>query len=99
MPEDFYKVGPSDNRHFDELDLHALERDWATWSEEPSGDVMQRSQFNLLYDIGVHFFGRKSKQALEYAMYFMETRERVVPIVRPPDPQSYLGLACDRMGR
>jgi hypothetical protein len=34
MPEDFYKVGPSNNRQFDELGLRALERDWAAWSDE-----------------------------------------------------------------
>ena len=77
MPEDFYKVGPSNNRHFDELGLRALERDWAAWSSEPSDDVMQRSQFNLLYDIGVHVFERKSKQAVEYAMYFMARCEQI----------------------
>jgi len=82
MPEDFYKVGPSNNRHFDELGLRAVERDWAAWSSEPSDDVMQRSQFNLLYDIGVHVFGRKSKQAVEYAMYFMARCEQIAQSAR-----------------
>lgn len=47
--------------------LRALERDWAAWAGEPSDDLMQRSQFNLFYDIGVHFFGRNSGQAMDYA--------------------------------
>jgi len=75
MPEDFYKVGPAEKRQLDELGLSALERDWAAWPGEPSGDLMQRSQFNLFYYIGVHWFGRNSKQAFEYAMYFTERRE------------------------
>ena len=89
MPEDFYKVGPSNNRHFDELGLRAVERDWAAWSSEPSDDVMQRSQFNLLYDIGVHVFGRKSKQAVEYAMYFMARCEQIAPILSIANSQEH----------
>ena len=58
MPEDFYKVGPRSGRHFDDLGLRALERDWAAWPGEPSDDLMKRSQFNLFYDIGIHLFGR-----------------------------------------
>jgi len=92
MPEDFYKVGPSNNRQFDELGLHTLERDWAAWSGEPSGDVMQRSQFNLLYDIGVHFFGRKSEKAFEHAMYFMERRNPVGPVPAVAEAQRSLPL-------
>jgi hypothetical protein len=87
MPEDFYKVGPAKKRQFDELGLAALERDRASWPGEPSSDLMQRSQFNLLYDIGVHLFGRNSKQAFEHAMYFMEQRNRMPPSVAAPDVQ------------
>jgi hypothetical protein len=50
MPEDFYKVGPAENRQFDRVRLRALERDWAAWLGEPSDDLMKRSQLNLLYD-------------------------------------------------
>ena len=57
MPEDFYKVGPVEKREFDDIGLRALERDWAAWPGEPSDDLMKRSQFNLLYDIGVRLFG------------------------------------------
>ena len=71
MSEDFYKVGSAEKRQLDDVGLRALERDWAAWPGEPSGHLMQRSQFNLFYDIGVHFFGRNSKQAFEYAMYFI----------------------------
>ncbi|HYR22288.1 MAG TPA: hypothetical protein VEP30_05120 [Chthoniobacterales bacterium] len=78
MPEDFYKIGPPGNRQFDELGLRTLQRDWATWQGEPSDDLMRRSQFNLFYDIGIRLFGRKSRQALDFAMYIMATRERVL---------------------
>jgi len=80
MPEDFYKIGPPGNRQFDELGLRTLQRDWATWQGEPSDDLMNRSQFNLFYDIGIRLFGPKSKQALNFAMYIM---------ARPiPDPRT-----------
>jgi hypothetical protein len=71
MPEDFYKVGPRGNREFDALGLRALERDWAAWPGERSDDLIQRSQFNLFYDIGVRLFGRRSGQALQFAMQIM----------------------------
>jgi hypothetical protein len=92
MPEDFYKVGPPDDRHFDELGLRALESDWAAWSGEPSDDLMMRSQFNLFYEIGVRLFGRNSGQARDYAMYFMERRPRVVQVLKLADPQRYFGF-------
>ena len=92
MPEDFYKVGPAEKRQLDDLGLRALEHDWAAWSAEPSSDLMQRSQFNLFYDIGVRFFGRDSKQAFEYAMYFMERRNPAGPVLAPPDLQRNLGF-------
>src|SRR5213594_1471984 len=81
MPEDFYKVGPRANRHFDDLGLRALERDWAAWPGVPSEDLMMRSQFNLFYDIGIRFFGRHSSQALDYALYVMEKRELVALVL------------------
>ena len=90
MPEDFYKVGPAENRQLDELGLRALEHDWAAWPGEPSSDLMQRSQFNLFYEIGVHLFGRNSGEAMKYAMYFMERRQVITPILRTADPQKYL---------
>src|ERR1700722_8912165 len=60
-----------------------LERDWAAWPGEPSEDLMVRSQFNLFYDIGVYLFGRKSRQALDYALYFMARRKS---LICPPIP-------------
>jgi len=92
MPDNFYRVGSPANRQFDELGLRALERDWAAWPGEPSDDLMKRSQFNLFYDIGIHLFGGNSKQALDYAMYFMERREAVAPVIQPPHPQSYFAM-------
>ncbi len=92
MPEDFYKVGPPKNRQLDELGLRALQRDWAAWPGEPSEDFIHRSQFNLLYDIGVYLFGRNCGQAREYAMYFMSRCQRLAPVARPPDAQRYLRL-------
>jgi hypothetical protein len=92
MPADFYKVGPPANRHFDDVGLRALEKDWAAWPGEPSRDIIERSQFNLFYDIGVHLFGRNSGQAMDYAMYFMERRQRVAPIARAADLQRHLGF-------
>ncbi|PYJ17612.1 MAG: hypothetical protein DME96_05445 [Verrucomicrobia bacterium] len=89
MPEDFYKVGPRANRHFDDLGLRALERDWAAWPGVPSEDLMMRSQFNLFYDIGIRFFGRHSSQALDYALYVMEKRELVALVLRPADRQRH----------
>lgn len=92
MPDDFYKVGPSDDRHFDELGLRAFEHDWATWPGEPSEDLIMWSQFNLFYEIGIHLFGRNSGQALDYAMYFIERRPRAVQVLKPADPQRYFGF-------
>ena len=92
MPEDFYKVGPLDDRHFDDVGIRALERDWAAWPEEPSEDLMMRSQFNLFYDIGVHLFGRSSGQALRYAFYFVAKAERYERVSLPADPQRSLGF-------
>lgn len=92
MPEEFYKVGPPENRHFDDLGRNALGRDWMAWPGEPSETLMHRSQFNLFYDIGIHFFGRDSGQALQFAMYFMERRQRPVSAIAPGNPQRYLGF-------
>ena len=89
MPEDFYKVGPSDDRRFDDLGLRAFEHDWAAWNGEPSDDLMNRSEFNLFYDIGVHLFGRSSGQALNYAMYFVERRAPVRAALREADAQKW----------
>jgi hypothetical protein len=92
MPEDFYKVGPLADRQLDAVGLRALERDWATWPGTPSPDVVRRSQFNLFYDIGAHLFGRNSRQALDYAMYFIERRDPVTVTLRRKDPQGRLGF-------
>jgi hypothetical protein len=92
MPEDFYRVGPLANRQLDALGLRALARDWAAWPGEPSPDVVARSQFNLFYDIGAHVFGQYSRQALDYAMYFMERRVPVSAKARPKDPQRHFGF-------
>jgi hypothetical protein len=40
MPEDFYKIGSSTNRQFDDVGLRVLQRDWAAWPGEPSDDLM-----------------------------------------------------------
>ena len=92
MPEDFYKVGPAEKRQLDDIGLRASEHDWAAWPGEPSDDLIQRSQFNLFYDIGVHFYGRNSKQAFEHAMYFMERRHPVAPVLTAADAQRCLPL-------
>jgi len=78
MPEDFYKVGPSANRQFDELGLRALERDWAVWPGEPCDDMMQRSQFNLFYDIGVHSWAKSAEIRCLVGKVFTRGR-RTVP--------------------
>ena len=96
MPEDFYKVGPPTNRQFDDIGLRALERDWAAWPGEPSDDLMDRSQFNLFHDIGVLLFGRNSRQALDYAMYFMERRSHEGPAFIGGDLQGVLNIAPTR---
>jgi hypothetical protein len=67
MPADFYKVGPADDRRWDQVGLSAIGRDWAAWETEPSEDLILRSQFNLLRDIGFFMF-RDSRQALDFAM-------------------------------
>jgi hypothetical protein len=95
MPEDFYKIGPPENRQFDDIGLRALERDWAAWPGDPSDDLMNRSQFNLFHDIGMHLFGRNREQASDYAMYFMARRKRVEQVVSGADPQRSLGLAVN----
>jgi hypothetical protein len=53
---------------------------------------MQRSQFNLFYDIGVQFFGRSSGQALNYAIYFVERRQAPCPALIPVNRQRYFGF-------
>jgi len=50
---------------------------------------MMRSEFNLFYDIGMHLFGRNSSQALDYALYVIEKREPVTPVLRPADRQRH----------
>jgi hypothetical protein len=90
MPEDFYEIGPSANRKFDDIGLRAFDRNWAAWPGEPSDDLMSRSQFNFFHDIGVHLFGRNSRQVLDYSMYFMERRKIVALIVRAADAQRCL---------
>ena len=90
MPEDFYKTGAPTDRQLDVLGLRALERDWAAWPGEPSPDMVTRSQFNLFYDIGVHLFGQNSRQALDYAMYFVERRNPVRASLKPKNPHRYL---------
>jgi hypothetical protein len=92
MPEDFYKVGPPEDRQFDSVGLRAIERDWAAWPGEPSLDVVTRSQFNVFYDIGVRLFGRNSRQALDYAMYFFEKREPAVPLLKAAGLQKRLQI-------
>jgi hypothetical protein len=89
MPTDFYKIGPPHSRHFDDVGLRALEKDWAGWRGEPSGDTVARSRFNLFYQVGVHLFGKHSREAMDYAMYFMERRKRVVPIMKSASPQRH----------
>jgi hypothetical protein len=93
MPDDFYKIGPLGYRHFDELGLRALERDWTAWPGQSSSDLMERSQFNLFHDIGIHVFRGNRRQALDYAMGFLARVERVAPVIRGLDPQSYLALS------
>jgi hypothetical protein len=89
MPADFYKVGPVYDRRFDDLGLNALARDWAAWPGEPSEGLMNRSQFNLFYDIGLHLFGRNSAQAVQYAMYFIARTEPVRRTIAARDQQRY----------
>jgi hypothetical protein len=80
------------HRHFDDLTLRALERDWAAWLGEPSDDLMNRSQFNLFHDIGIHLFGRNSRRALDYAIYFFEKRQNTSQVFEVSDPQRYFAL-------
>ena len=89
MPPDSYKVGPENDRQWDTLGSDAFARNWAAWPGPPSDDVMLHSQFNLLYDIGVHLFGR-SPEALQFAMNRMARREPAAPIAL--DPQLSLNL-------
>ena len=56
MPADFYKVGPPDDRRFDDLGLRALEHDWAVWPGESSERLMQRSQFQFCFTISASIF-------------------------------------------
>jgi hypothetical protein len=51
---------------------------------------VQRSQFNLFYDIGVRLFGSRSRQAFEFAMNRMAPSEPTLP--RQIDPQLFLDL-------
>ncbi len=90
MPMDFYKIGLPQNRRFDDRGLRALERDLGTWPGELTDDLVKRSQFNLFYDVGVHLFGRRSRQALDFALSRMAE-----PDVKAPaavDPQLILNL-------
>jgi hypothetical protein len=99
MPEDFYKVGPPEDRRFDAVGLRAFEHDWSAWPGEPSPDVVMRSQMNLFYDIGAHLFGRNSRQALDYAMYFLERRVPVRATLKLEDSQRLLRMWIRDQGR
>jgi hypothetical protein len=69
LPRDFYRIGSADSRYFDELGL----KEWrmATWPEEPSDDLMERSQFNLLHEIGLHLLGGDSGRAVRFASHLV----------------------------
>jgi hypothetical protein len=73
---------------WDEIGLKAVARDWAAWPGTPSNDLMQRSQFNLFRDIGVHLYGR-SREALRFAMDRIAAPTEAKPIA---DPQLKLAL-------
>jgi hypothetical protein len=88
----FYKVAPAASRHYENLGLRALESDWAASLAKLPDDLMKRPQFNLLYDIGVHLFGRNLGQTGEYAMYFMDKGQRVCAENWLPDPHRHFGL-------
>jgi hypothetical protein len=72
--------------------LHFLESDFAARPGEPCNDLMNRSQFNLFYDIGVHLFGRSSGQAMDFATSFFERHLPHSPTLVPANPQKYFGF-------
>jgi hypothetical protein len=67
MPEDFYRVGSSGTRCIDTVGLRACRADWPSWPEIPGRDLVQRSQFNLSYDIGLQLFGGVPQAAMRFA--------------------------------
>jgi hypothetical protein len=85
MPADFYKIGSLDCRYLDDVGLRAIENDWLAWGELPSETLIQRSQFNVFHDIGIFLFGRKSGQALQFAMQIVAQ-----PCVNNASPDSTL---------
>jgi hypothetical protein len=90
MPEDFYKVGPAENRMFDDIGFNALAHDLGAWRGGVTKDLVERSQFNLLYEVGALMFGRRSGEALNFAMRMMAKPDATPP--QPLDPQLLLGL-------
>jgi hypothetical protein len=84
------------NRQFD---LNSFERDWAAWPGQPSDDLMMRSQFNLFHDIGSYLFGRNLREAFDYAMYFVEQRKPMAPVVNAVDGQRCLPFGLSTAGR
>jgi hypothetical protein len=71
MPEDFYKVGPSNDRQFDPIGWKAWQSD-SSGRDRESADLMLRSQFNLLYDMGIRCFGQTPAQATQLARELVE---------------------------
>src|SRR5437899_10618805 len=67
MPPEPYMVGSREKMVWDEIGLNALARDWAALPGTPTGDLMNRSQFNLFRDIG-HYLYANPADALRFAM-------------------------------
>ncbi len=89
-PPDRWVVGQFDPLPI--VGLHFLERNWAAWPGESSSDLIKRSQFNLFYEIGLRLFGRNSREAMDFAMHFLERRRRDARTPVPANPQRYFRL-------
>jgi hypothetical protein len=90
MPEDFYKVGPVDDRKLDDVGFNAMARDLGTWLDGCTQDLITRSQFNFFYDVGAYLFKGSRGQARDFAMHMVAE-----PDTKPPtslDPQLILDL-------
>ncbi len=67
MPAEFYMVGSDSDFDFEPIGLRACQTDWPTWPEPPSWDLIQRSRFNLFYDVGLLLFEQNVASAVRFA--------------------------------
>jgi len=72
MPIDFYRVGSSGGRDFDQIGMRQWIADWMGFAGEQPAGMMERSHFNLFYNVGVHCFEQTPEGATRLAINLVE---------------------------